>query len=177
MQKKQLNNIIQKITELSKEDKAAFLDYMLSTLTNDSLKDINEQIININNKANTAISTVNKINAFNLCTLNKGYGNYEKILSFTKNKINIFYDILKYNTGITIMTGTYEAHIFININSNFLNKTITLAETYANPIYFPNSLKLSDIDTSKEGTYYLHIISCGDNGSYLPWYLNIQKIK
>ena len=42
--KKQLNNIIQKITELSKEDKAAFLDYLLSNLTNNDLNNINNSL-------------------------------------------------------------------------------------------------------------------------------------
>ena len=43
-EKKQLNNIIQKITELSKEDKAAFLDYLLSNLTNNDLNNINNSL-------------------------------------------------------------------------------------------------------------------------------------
>lgn len=42
--KKQLNNIIQKITELSKEDKAAFLNYLLSNLTNNDLNNINNSL-------------------------------------------------------------------------------------------------------------------------------------
>ena len=70
----------------------------------------------------------------------------------------------------------YEAHLFIDINSNSLNKTITIAEQYATPVYFLNSLKLSDIDTSKKGTYYIHIITSGDEYSFNPWYINIQKI-
>ena len=44
MKKKQLNNIIQKITELSKEDKAAFLGYLLSNLTNNDLNNINNSL-------------------------------------------------------------------------------------------------------------------------------------
>lgn len=67
--------------------------------------------------------------------------------------------------------------MFININRNILNKTISISEAYMSPIYFPNSLKFSDIDTSVEGTYYIHIISCNSGASYLPWYLDIQKIK
>lgn len=43
-EKKQLNNIIQKITELSKEDKAAFLNYLLSNLTNNDLNNINNSL-------------------------------------------------------------------------------------------------------------------------------------
>lgn len=70
----------------------------------------------------------------------------------------------------------YEAHLFIDINSSSLNKTITIAEQYSTPVYFLNSLKLSDIDTSKKGTYYIHIITSGGEYTFNPWYINIQKI-
>lgn len=62
----------------------------------------------------------------------------------------------------------YEAHLFIDINSSSLNKTITIAEQHSNPVYFLNSLKLSDIDTSKKGTYYIHIITSGDERTFNP---------
>lgn len=178
MQKKQLNNIIQKITELSKEDKASFLDYLLSNLTNDDLNNINGQITNINTKIKTIFAEVNKINAFNNITLSNGYGNYEKTLYFVKNKVNLFHTILKNNIGLIIQSGMYEVHLFIDIDSNSINKTITIAETYSAPTYFPNSLKFSDIDTSTKGTYYIHIIKSSDEiNYYTPWYLDIQKIK
>ena len=53
--KKQLNNIIQKITELSKEDKAAFLNYLLSNLTNNDLNNINNSL---SRKFNYTISRI-----------------------------------------------------------------------------------------------------------------------
>ena len=173
---RQLNNIIQKITRLSKEDKAAFLDYLLHNLTANDLNDINNNITNINNRISDIYKDINKINAFNNITLNPGYGDYEKTLNFIKNKVNVFHTYLKNNIGLIVHNGMYEAHLFIDINSNSLNKTITIAEQYATPVYFLNSLKLSDIDTSKKGTYYIHIITSSDEYSFNPWYINIQKI-
>ena len=96
----------------------------MHNLTADDLNDINNNITNINDRISDIYKDINKTNAFNNITLSPGYGDYEKTLNFIKNKVNVFHTYLKNNIGLIVSKGMYEAHLFIDINSNSLNKTI-----------------------------------------------------
>lgn len=168
MQKKQLNNIIQKITELSKEDKAAFLDYMLSTVTNDTLNIINSKIT-----SNT--DEISNMNVW-LTSKTRDYAPY----------INSILNKIQYNTNILYVWQYYNSHLissFIN-NANastvpksfefnnknkqnssgilefilFVNSTISYSLVFndLNKYYTDGSLK--EADTKKVGIYYVKIV-------------------
>lgn len=168
MQKKQLNNIIQKITELSKEDKAAFLDYMLSTATNDTLIAINDRVTNNTNE-------ITNMNVW-LTSKTRDYAPYiNSILTKSQYNTNILYIWQYYNSHLIASFANNENNSTVPRSFEFNNKNKQTSSGILEFMLYVNSIigyslvfnnltkyytegSLKEVDTKNVGTYYVKIV-------------------
>ena len=168
MKKKQLNNIIQKITELSKEDKAAFLNYMLSTATNDTL-------IAINNRVTSNTDEIANMNVW-LTSKTRDYAPYiNSILTKTQYNTNMLYVWQYYNSHVIAFFANSEISSTVPQSFEFNNKNRQSSSGILEFIVFVNTIigyslifnnltkyytedSLKEDDTKKVGTYYVKIV-------------------
>lgn len=168
IKKKQLNNIIQKITELSKEDKAAFLDYMLSTATNDTL-------IAINNRVTSNTDEIANMNVW-LTSKTRDYApNINSILTKTQYNINVLYVWQYYNSHVIAFFSNNANNSTVPQSFNFNNKNKQTSSGILEFILYVNSIigyslvfdnltkyytedSLKEADTKNVGIYYVKIV-------------------
>jgi hypothetical protein len=156
MQKKQLNNIIQKITELSKEDKAAFLDYITQNISIQDLININPKFRYINSFTISDWGGVNDTTKTIDCQLRYA------ITSLSNGKSSI--DI----------TGALVGSQHIILAHNFDGLDGFEIKGADNIYYTDGSLKLNEM-TETNTYYFIHIIALDDDDDKIA-IVNIKKL-
>lgn len=172
--KNNIEAIVNKITELSRDDKSNLLNFLKNVINKDidlsdyaTMKELNRQIGNTESKINSIIKYNGKSNIINITN-----SDLNKVIYYNNANDNVII-----NNNITNNLGF--AKLIMRIVPTTKKYTITFPkDKYIK--YYNGSVKLSEIDNTKEYILIALMMKQADTGtggiSYLTTILNIIEI-